>query len=98
MFEQIEQLEGRVETLMSLLEESGQRIEDLQRENRRLQHELETKADVEEQNVQYRRQIELLENTLEENGKKEAQIRERLKGMLTRIDSLETELHRGAQG
>lgn len=97
MFEQIEQLEGRVEALMTLLEEAGQRVDELQRENRRIQHELEVKADLEEQNVQYRKQIELLENTLEENGRKETQIRERLKGMLTRIDSLETELHRGAQ-
>ena len=39
MFEQIEQLEGRVEALMTLLEEAGQRVDELQRENRRIQHE-----------------------------------------------------------
>jgi predicted RNase H-like nuclease (RuvC/YqgF family) len=97
MFEQIEQLEGRVNALVGTLEEARRQIAALRQENRRLQGQLDEKTAMEQRNAQLQRQMDELQRDLEDKSQKESQIRERLKGILGRIESLEQEAGRGGE-
>lgn len=103
MMDQVEQLEQHVETLLKLLESAKIKIGEINRENENLQQQLdnldEELKDHKNQlgeaialNGQLKSQVERLEGDVEGMTSKESQIRDRLRTILSKIDSIETEL------
>lgn len=103
MMDQVEQLEQHVETLLRLLESAKTKIGELNRDNENMQQQIDHLGDELKQhqdqlgdaitlNEQLKSQIEQLEGNVESMTSKESQIRDRLRTILTKIDSIETEL------
>jgi uncharacterized coiled-coil protein SlyX len=97
MFEQLEALVGRVEAMVRMLEEARRRIDDLTAENQRLHSQLDERNHAVEHNVALQQQIQELQQHLEEKTGKESQIRDRLKGLLDRIETIEQEAGNSGQ-
>jgi predicted RNase H-like nuclease (RuvC/YqgF family) len=91
MFEQIEQLEERITALVRMLEEARVQIDELTADNRQLRQQIDQQAKAQQSGEQLQHQVEELQRHLEEKSQKEAQIRDRLKGILNRIETLEQE-------
>ena len=92
MMDQIEQLEQHVETLLKLLESAKTKIIELGRENEKLKTQLEQAGDLDASNQKLDAQVRQLQGEVEEKVTKESQIRERLRLILSKIDTIETEL------
>lgn len=103
MIEQVAQLEQHVDTLLTLLESAKLKIGELNRENNDLKQQvnqldenlLERTMQLEaatEQNEKLTAQVRQLEGEVEDKLSRESQIRDRLRLILTKIDSIETEL------
>ena len=92
MIEQIEQLEKRVEALLRVQEAARQQVAEARRENERLRAQIDQLAGTKTQNDQLQSQVAQLETELEGMSSKETQIRERLRTILGKIDSIENEL------
>lgn len=103
MIEQVEQLEQHVDTLLTLLESAKLKIGELNRENDDLKQQvnkldenlLERTMQLEaatEQNEKLTAHVQQLEGEVEDKVTREGQIRDRLRLILNKIDSIETEL------
>jgi chromosome segregation ATPase len=95
MMEQVEQLEQRVDGLIRLLEgarEENRQLRDHGEQQRRMIEEL---SGVRDANESLQQQIRRLEGELESMAQKEAQIRDRLRLILEKIDSMEHEISHG---
>jgi chromosome segregation ATPase len=87
--DQVEQLEQHVDTLLKLLESAKAKIGELLAENGTLKKNL---SEANTQNEQLLAQVFELQGDIEERTGKETQIRDRLRLILSKIDSIETEL------
>lgn len=92
MMDQVELLEGHVETLLKLLESAKAKIGEMARENDQLKLQVENAAELSRENVRLESQVQELESELESHASKESQIRDRLKTILTKIDTIENEM------
>lgn len=92
MMDQVEMLEQHVEALVRLFESAKDRIEELQRENGGLQQRIDQLSEVETHNTQLQTQVGELEGEIEGMMNKETQIRERLRTILAKIDTIENEI------
>jgi DNA repair exonuclease SbcCD ATPase subunit len=92
MIDQVELLEQHVETLLTLLESSKLKVVELKRENEGLQQQIDQMSEVALHNEQLQGQVQQLEAEMEGMASKETQIRERLRTILSKIDSIENEL------
>jgi outer membrane murein-binding lipoprotein Lpp len=75
-----------------LFESAKQKIEELRLENGQLQQRIDQLSEVEAQNTQLQSQVEGLEGDVEAMMGKETQIRERLRTILAKIDTIENEM------
>ncbi|MCL5271412.1 MAG: hypothetical protein M1457_12865 [bacterium] len=95
MIEQVQQLEGRVENLLRLLDKARQVNGQLRQENQALRDKLAELEGVKAENGQLNTQIRQLESEMEGMAGRESQIRERLRTILGKIDSIESEINSG---
>jgi chromosome segregation ATPase len=92
MIDQVEQLEQHVGTLLTLLESAKQKVAEYRRENEGLHQQVDQVLEIKLQNEQLQQQVRQLEAEIESMASKESQIRERLRTILSKIDSIENEL------
>lgn len=83
------QLEGRIENLIRHLERALRVNEELEVHNDELQAQADQLPGLRDQNAQLMAQIERMEREIKMLGDTQLQIRERLQGILRRIDSME---------
>lgn len=96
MFEQIDQLEQRVETLINLLEQTREDQKRLEQENQDLREQIQQRDAVGSENEQLLTQVQQLEGEVENRAAKESQIRDRLQSILSRINTIENDLQDSA--
>jgi seryl-tRNA synthetase len=97
MLEKIDQLERRVETLITLLEELQRENEQLHTKLEQVRMTMESQTELVERNQDLADQVGHLATEVEGMNGKESQMRDRLQGILARIDSLQLELTGQAQ-
>lgn len=95
MLDQITQLEERIEKLLSMLGQRRERIDELQLENERLRGQLDESTGIHSHNKELKNQVVQLEDELEGMADKEGKIRNRLRMILSKIDSIEQDLITG---
>lgn len=92
MIDRIEALEEKIAMLVDKINEAKARISDLQRQNRELYHIAEQKKEVDQDNLRLHSRIKELEAELNARDDKETTVKDRLKMILNRIDTLEAEI------
>lgn len=92
MVDNLSELEQRVESLIQQIEGAWRSNAILREENARLQRELQQLSGAQDQNTQLLAESERLRHELESMSGREGLIRERLQGMLERIDAIEKEI------
>ena len=103
MMDQVEQLEQHVETLLKLLASAKTKINELNRENDgikqqgiTLNEDLKLHQDQLHETIAHNKQLQAqvsqLEGEIEGMTSKESQIRDRLRTILGKIDTIESEL------
>ncbi len=97
MLEKIEQLEKCVESLISMLEESRRENQELHAKLDRMRTAVGSQTDLLEKNQDLEGAVGSLESEVAGMTDRETQIRDRLQGILARIDSLQLELTGQAQ-
>jgi len=92
MIDRIELLEEKIAALLQKVNETKGRIGDLQRQNRELAGLLEQKDQTDSDNARLLERIRELEAELNSRDDKENIVKDRLKAILNRIDTLESEI------
>ena len=92
MIDRIDALEEKIAALVEKINEAKQRILDLQRQNRELYAIAEQKKLTDQENLRLKEQIKDLEDELNARDDKESTVKDRLKMILNRIDTLEAEI------
>lgn len=92
MIDRIELLEEKIGALLQKVTDAKGNMGDLQRQNRELLGLLEQKAETDSDNARLQERIRELEAELNSRDDKENVVKDRLKAILNRIDTLETEI------
>lgn len=92
MIDRIDALEEKIAALVDKVNEAKGRIGELQRQNRELMMLVEQKNQTDSDNVRLQGRIRELENELNMRDDKESTVKDRLKMILNRIDTLEAEI------
>lgn len=92
MIDRIELLEEKIAALLQKVNETKVRIGDLQRNNRELAGLLEQKEETDSDNSRLQLRIRELEAELNTRDDRENTVKDRLKAILNRIDTLESEI------
>jgi seryl-tRNA synthetase len=92
MIDRIELLEEKIGAMLDKVNDAKGRIGDLQRQNRELAGLLEQKDQTDSDNTRLQERIRELEAELNSRDDKENLVKDRLKAILNRIDTLETEI------
>lgn len=92
MIDRLEALEEKIAALVEKINEAKARILDLQRQNRELYYIAEQKKVVDQDNLRLQGRIKELEAELNTRDDKESTVKDRLKVILNRIDTLEAEV------
>lgn len=92
MIDRIDALEEKISALVDKVNEAKGRIGELQRQNRELMMLAEQKNQTDSDNVRLQGRIRELENELNMRDDKESTVKDRLKMILNRIDTLEAEI------
>lgn len=91
MMDRLDALEEKIAALVDKINEAKARILDLQRQNRELLQIAEQKQVADQQNLALQERIRELESELNNRDDRETTVRDRLKLLLNRIDTLEAE-------
>lgn len=92
MVDNLSRLEERVEGLLNQIAGGAKTAAELSKENERLREELELYAELEKENAALTEEVERLRTELHSTNEREGMIRDRLEGMLEKIDSIESEI------
>lgn len=92
MIDRIDVLEEKIAALLQKVHEAKHRIGDLQRNNKELALQLEQKEQTDENNSRLQTRIQELETELNARDDKENTVKDRLKAIMNRIDTLESEI------
>lgn len=92
MIDRIDALEEKIAALVDKINEAKARISDLQRQNKELYSIAEQKKYVDQENTRLQARIKELEAELNARDDKESTVKDRLKMILNRIDTLEAEI------
>lgn len=92
MIDRIELLEEKIAALLQKVNDAKSRSGDLQRQNRELALMLEQKDQTDSENARLQERIRELEAELNSRDDKENLVKDRLKAILNRIDTLESEI------
>ncbi|MGI8906898.1 MAG: hypothetical protein ACR2IE_10455 [Candidatus Sumerlaeaceae bacterium] len=92
MIDRIDALEEKISALVDKINEAKGRIGELQRQNRELSAVVEQKNQTDSDNVRLQGRIRELEQELNLRDDKESTVKDRLKMILNRIDTLESEI------
>jgi DNA repair exonuclease SbcCD ATPase subunit len=92
MIDRIDALEEKIAALVDKINEAKARIIELQRQNRELFLVAEQKKVTDQENLDLQERIKELETELNNRDDKEATVKDRLKMILNRIDTLEAEI------
>ena len=92
MIDRIELLEEKIAALIDKVNDTKGRIGELQRQNRELASMLELKDQTDSDNNRLQERIRELEAELNSRDDKENLVKDRLKAILNRIDTLESEI------
>lgn len=92
MIDRIELLEEKIAALLEKVSDTKGHIGDLQRQNRELVGLLEQKDQTDSDNNRLQERIRELEAELNTRDDKENTVKDRLKAILNRIDTLESEI------
>lgn len=92
MIDRIEALEEKIAALVEKVNEAKARISDLQRQNKELYYIAEQKKVLDQDNARLQARIKELEAELNSRDDKESTVKDRLKMILNRIDTLEAEI------
>lgn len=92
MIDRIELLEEKIAALLQKVNDTRGRMSDLQRQNRELGGMLEEKSHLDTDNARLQERIRELEAELNSRDDKENLVKDRLKAILNRIDTLEAEI------
>lgn len=92
MIDRIELLEEKIAALVQKINDTKVRMGDLQRHNRELANMLQQKDQTDSDNSRLQERIRELEAELNERDDKENVVKDRLKTILNRIDTLEAEI------
>ena len=91
MIDRIDALEETITALVDKINEAKARIIELQRQNKELFLVSEQKKTTDQENIDLQERIKELESELNNRDDKEATVKDRLKMILNRIDTLESE-------
>jgi predicted RNase H-like nuclease (RuvC/YqgF family) len=86
------QLEERVEGLIQQIESARRNNAELRDENARLRREIDQLAGANRHSDDLQQEVDRLRHELEERSGREGLIRDRLQGMLEKIDAIEKEI------
>lgn len=92
MIDRIDALEEKIAALVDRINELKSRITDLQRQNKELYLIAEQKKVTDQDNLSLQSRIKDLESELNNRDDKEATVKDRVKMMLNRLDSIEAEI------
>jgi seryl-tRNA synthetase len=92
MIDRIDALEEKIAALVDKINEAKARINDLQRQNKELYQIAEQKKVLDQDNLRLQNRIKELEAELNARDDKESAVKDRLKMILNRIDTLEAEI------
>jgi chromosome segregation ATPase len=92
MIDRIDALEEKITALVDKINEAKARIIELQRQNKELFLVSEQKKATDQENIDLQERIKELESELNNRDDKEATVKDRLKMILNRIDTLESEI------
>lgn len=92
MIDRIDALEEKIAALVDKINEAKVRITDLQRQNKELYQLAEQKKVTDADNGRLQNRIKELEAELNSRDDKESVVKDRLKMILNRIDTLEAEI------
>src|SRR5688572_26279405 len=92
MIDRIDALEEKIAALVDKINEAKVRITDLQRQNKELYQLSEQKKVTDADNGRLQNRIKELEAELNSRDDKESAVKDRLKMILNRIDTLEAEI------
>ena len=92
MIDRIDALEEKIAAFVDRFNEAKVRIGELQRQNRDLMLLVEEKKQIEADNFRLQNRIQELESELNLRDDKESLVKDRLKMILNRIDTLEAEI------
>lgn len=92
MIDRIDALEEKIAALVDKINEAKARITELQRQNKELYFIAEQKKLVDQDNIRLQNRIKELEAELNARDDKESTVKDRLKMILNRIDTLEAEI------
>ena len=92
MIDRIDALEEKITALVDKINEAKARIIELQRQNKELFLISEQKKVTDQENIDLQERIKELESELNNRDDKEATVKDRLKMILNRIDTLESEI------
>lgn len=86
------QLEQRIEGLIQQIESARRIHADLREENARLRQEIENLSGSQQRNAELQAEVDRLNGELNSMSGREGVIRDRLQGMLEKIDAIEREI------
>lgn len=92
MIDRIDLLEEKIAAMLQKVNEAKARISDLQRQNRELATMVAQKDHLDTDNARLQERIRELEAELNARDDKENVVKDRLKAILNRIDTLESEI------
>jgi chromosome segregation ATPase len=92
MIDRIDALEEKIAAFVDRFNEAKVHIGELQRQNRDLTLQVEEKKQIETENFRLQGRIQELESELNLRDDKESLVKDRLKMILNRIDTLEAEI------
>jgi len=92
MIDRIDALEEKIAALVDKINEAKVRIGELQRQNRELILLAEEKKQTDSDNLRLQQRIRDLEGELNARDDRESTVKDRLKMILNRIDTLEAEI------
>lgn len=92
MIDRIDVLEEKIAAVLQKVHEAKHKVGDLQRTNKELALLLEQKDQTDESNTRLQSRIQELETELNSRDDKENTVKDRLKAILNRIDTLEAEI------
>ncbi|MCX7718260.1 MAG: hypothetical protein N2111_07650 [Candidatus Sumerlaeaceae bacterium] len=92
MIDRLDALEEKITALVAKINEAKSRIAELQRQNRELMQIAEQKKVTDRENVTLQERIKELEAELNARDDKETAVKDRLKVILNRIDTIEAEI------
>jgi predicted RNase H-like nuclease (RuvC/YqgF family) len=96
LMDHLAQLEERVESLIQQIEMTKRNNAELRDENARLRRELDELAGSRQHSQGLQAEVDRLQHELDAMSGREGLIRDRLQGMLEKIDSIEKDIHPAA--